>query len=318
MPRPPSPRSRPPTFGRTKRERDAGLDHPQLSDRRNIVVIVDEAHRSHYDHLDGYARHLDALPRATLIAFTGTPLSFADRDTQEVFGDSSTSTTCPARSTTAPRCRSASSPGSPRISWRTGRPAARRCDRSIEGPGKALIVCGTARSARACTRRSSRSARSAALRRAASRKVKVVYSGDATDTGLIRQHVRTDWTVRVFPPKLRSSIKRLLVRHGYPPDQQPAAIKLVIEQMEQLAPPLRRPQRIGPAVDGPESGRRQRPPAPGGESYARVKWRVRLLWSAKPASTAGTASGLPGGSRSVPGPVGAAAGNGRASSRRRP
>jgi len=36
--------------------------------------------------------------------------------------------------------------------------------------------------------------------------------------------------------KLRSSIKRLLVRHGYPPDQQPAAIKLVIEQMEQLAP----------------------------------------------------------------------------------
>ena len=50
-------------FGRSKDERDAGLDHPLLSDRRNIIVIVDEAHRSHYDDLDGYARHLkDALP----------------------------------------------------------------------------------------------------------------------------------------------------------------------------------------------------------------------------------------------------------------
>ena len=39
-------------------------------------MIVDEAHRSHYDDLDGYARHLrDALPHATFIAFTGTPIS---------------------------------------------------------------------------------------------------------------------------------------------------------------------------------------------------------------------------------------------------
>ena len=51
-------------------------------------MIVDEAHRSHYDDLDGYARHLrDALPHATLIAFTGTPISFDDRNTQEVFGE---------------------------------------------------------------------------------------------------------------------------------------------------------------------------------------------------------------------------------------
>lgn len=75
-------------FGRSTSERDAGTEHPLLSDRRNIVVIVDEAHRSHYDDLDGYARHLkDALPHATLIAFTGTPVSFADRDTRAVFGD---------------------------------------------------------------------------------------------------------------------------------------------------------------------------------------------------------------------------------------
>ncbi|WP_010148696.1 type I restriction endonuclease subunit R [Serinicoccus profundi] len=75
-------------FGRSLAERQSGIDHPLLSDRRNIIVIVDEAHRSHYDDLDGYARHLkDALPNATLIAFTGTPISFADRNTRAVFGD---------------------------------------------------------------------------------------------------------------------------------------------------------------------------------------------------------------------------------------
>ena len=75
-------------FGLTQRERESGSDHPLLSDRRNIIVIVDEAHRSHYDDLDGYARHLkDALPSAALIAFTGTPISFDDRNTREVFGD---------------------------------------------------------------------------------------------------------------------------------------------------------------------------------------------------------------------------------------
>jgi len=74
-------------FGLTEPERQAGLDHPLLSDRRNIIVIVDEAHRSHYDDLDGFARHIrDALPTAAFIAFTGTPISFADRDTEEVFG----------------------------------------------------------------------------------------------------------------------------------------------------------------------------------------------------------------------------------------
>ena len=71
-----------------RRRSDAGAEHPLLTDRRNIIVIVDEAHRSHYDDLDGYARHLrDALPNATLIAFTGTPISFAERNTREVFGD---------------------------------------------------------------------------------------------------------------------------------------------------------------------------------------------------------------------------------------
>lgn len=75
-------------FGLTDDERNRGADHPLLTDRHNVIVIVDEAHRSHYDDLDGYARHLkDALPHGTLIAFTGTPISEAERDTRKVFGD---------------------------------------------------------------------------------------------------------------------------------------------------------------------------------------------------------------------------------------
>ncbi|MFZ8431496.1 DEAD/DEAH box helicase family protein, partial [Staphylococcus aureus] len=74
--------------GLTESEKLSGTAHPLLTDRRNVIVVVDEAHRSHYDDLDGYARHLrDALPHATLIAFTGTPISFTERNTQAVFGD---------------------------------------------------------------------------------------------------------------------------------------------------------------------------------------------------------------------------------------
>ncbi len=75
-------------FGLTQSERDNGTPHPTLSTRQNIIVIVDEAHRSHYDSLNGFARHLkDALPNATMIAFTGTPISQVDKNTRAVFGD---------------------------------------------------------------------------------------------------------------------------------------------------------------------------------------------------------------------------------------
>ena len=61
---------------------------PVLSDRRNIVVIADEAHRSQYDFIDGFARHMrDALPHASFIGFTGTPLELTDKNTRAVFGD---------------------------------------------------------------------------------------------------------------------------------------------------------------------------------------------------------------------------------------
>ena len=67
---------------------EKGDKYPLLSDRRNIIVIADEAHRSQYDFIDGYARHLrDALPNASFIGFTGTPIESTDRNTRAVFGD---------------------------------------------------------------------------------------------------------------------------------------------------------------------------------------------------------------------------------------
>ncbi|MCY1137647.1 type I restriction endonuclease subunit R [Actinoplanes sp. Pm04-4] len=75
-------------FGLTKEDRDAGRSFPLLSERHNIVVMVDEAHRSNYDVIDGFARNVrDALPEASFIGFTGTPIDEKDRSTAEIFGE---------------------------------------------------------------------------------------------------------------------------------------------------------------------------------------------------------------------------------------
>lgn len=75
-------------FGLSKEEKDAGSNFPTLSQRSNIVVMVDEAHRSNYDFIDGFARHLrDGLPNATYIGFTGTPIEAKDKSTRQVFGE---------------------------------------------------------------------------------------------------------------------------------------------------------------------------------------------------------------------------------------
>jgi len=67
---------------------EKGDRHPVLSERHNIVVIADEAHRSQYDFIDGFARHMrDALPNASFIGFTGTPIELNDKNTRAVFGD---------------------------------------------------------------------------------------------------------------------------------------------------------------------------------------------------------------------------------------
>ncbi|WP_444943153.1 type I restriction endonuclease subunit R [Microbulbifer sp. ZKSA006] len=73
--------------------------HPELSRRHNIVVVSDEAHRSQYGdkakfnakkgtYTFGYSKHMrDALPAASFIGFTGTPVDSADKDTRAVFGE---------------------------------------------------------------------------------------------------------------------------------------------------------------------------------------------------------------------------------------
>src|SRR6266478_2854800 len=67
---------------------EKGDRHPVLSERHNIVVIADEAHRSQYDFIDGFARHMrDALPNASFVGFTGTPIRENDANTRSVFGD---------------------------------------------------------------------------------------------------------------------------------------------------------------------------------------------------------------------------------------
>ncbi|RYG29185.1 MAG: type I restriction endonuclease subunit R, partial [Burkholderiales bacterium] len=81
---------------------DDEKEYPQLTDRRNVIVIADEAHRTQYGFgskvsvnkdgaklaSGGYAQHLrNALPFATFIGFTGTPVETKDRNTRAVFGD---------------------------------------------------------------------------------------------------------------------------------------------------------------------------------------------------------------------------------------
>ncbi len=76
-----------------------GEDYPLLTDRRNVIVIADEAHRSQYgfkakvdsktgEIAYGFAKYLrDALPNASFIGFTGTPIEQEDVNTPAVFGE---------------------------------------------------------------------------------------------------------------------------------------------------------------------------------------------------------------------------------------
>lgn len=64
------------------------IEHPILSERSNIIMIADEAHRTQYGFDEGFARNLaEALPNARRLGFTGTPISFSGADTYEIFGD---------------------------------------------------------------------------------------------------------------------------------------------------------------------------------------------------------------------------------------
>jgi len=88
MPSAPSPEPSPSGRGRSEAEGEGAGQMPCLSDRRNIVVIADEAHRSQYDFIDGFASHMrEALPYASFIGFTGTPIELTDKNTRAVFGE---------------------------------------------------------------------------------------------------------------------------------------------------------------------------------------------------------------------------------------
>ncbi len=76
----------------------SGDTNPVLTERRNVVVVADEAHRSQYGFGDtlsesgklrsGLAKHMrDAVPGATFLGFTGTPIESTDKSTRAVFGD---------------------------------------------------------------------------------------------------------------------------------------------------------------------------------------------------------------------------------------
>ncbi|SDX30644.1 type I restriction endonuclease subunit R [Aequorivita viscosa] len=72
----------------TTDEKLGELEHPILSERENVIVMADEAHRTQYGLLDGFASNLrKALPNASFIGFTGTPIDSKDADTVEVFGN---------------------------------------------------------------------------------------------------------------------------------------------------------------------------------------------------------------------------------------
>src|SRR5205823_4730671 len=64
---------------------EQGAPHPVLSERDDVIVITDEAHRTQYDTLALNMRN--ALPNAGFLGFTGTPLIAGEERTKEVFGD---------------------------------------------------------------------------------------------------------------------------------------------------------------------------------------------------------------------------------------
>jgi type I restriction enzyme R subunit len=75
-------------FGLTKEDKEANRSFPKLSDRSNLIVVADEAHRTQYGMIEGFARNLRAaLPNASFMGFTGTPIETEDHDTRGVFGD---------------------------------------------------------------------------------------------------------------------------------------------------------------------------------------------------------------------------------------
>jgi len=109
-----------------------GARYPAVTERRNVIVMADEAHRSQYGFAGrlsqdtgamayGFARHLrDELPNASFIGFTGTPVETADHNTRAVFGNYIDVYDVPLK--TGLRCRSTTRPASSKLTWSPPRP----------------------------------------------------------------------------------------------------------------------------------------------------------------------------------------------------
>ncbi|MBI5910672.1 MAG: DUF3387 domain-containing protein [Betaproteobacteria bacterium] len=191
--------------------------HPTLSDRRNIVVIADEAHRSQYDFIDGFARHLrDALPSTSFIGFTGTPIELTDKNTRAVFGD---------YISVYDIQRAVEDKATVPIYYES-RLAKQMREANARGEALGLSEDEIAFYDALETNDSA---------------VKVL--GDETlrtiarePVATVRANVSIDWTAREnVRAQLRVLVKRILRKHGYPPDKQEKATATVLEQAEVLS-----------------------------------------------------------------------------------
>jgi type I site-specific restriction-modification system R (restriction) subunit len=249
---------------------------PLLSDRSNIVVIADEAHRTQYGfeaklktlkqraavsvpatvlttgtgqpaphkaefaptvdrYQVGYAQHLrDALPHATFVAFTGTPVSGEDRDTRAVFGDY----------ISVYDMQQAKEDGAT-VAMLTD-VVQRYQNRSIEAAQVMEELVEMARKFREAAARGEQLGLSEDEVRfydaLANDESAVLELTDETLKKIahelaenLRKNLTVDWSAREsVQARLRLMVKRILRKYKYPPDQQDAAVELVLQQAKAL------------------------------------------------------------------------------------
>ena len=174
------------------------------------MVIADEAHRSQYDFIDGFARHMrDALPNASFIGFTGTPIELQDANTRAVFGDYISiydiQRAVEDRATVPIYYES-----------RLAKLALDERERPRIDPGFEEATEGEE------------------VERKEKLKTKWAQLEAVVET--VRRNVTIDWTLREnVRANLRRLVRRILRKHGYPPDKQEKATRTVLEQAEVLS-----------------------------------------------------------------------------------
>ena len=235
---------------------EKGDRHPVLSERRNIVVIADEAHRSQYDFIDGFARHMrDALLNASFIAFTGTALELEDRNTRQVFGDYISiydiqqavedQATVPiyyesrlAKLDLYERERPRIDPEFEEV---TEGEEVERKEKLKSKWAQLEAIVGTEKRLRLVAQdivdhfeKRLEAMDGKAMVVCMSRRICVELYREIVQT--VRNNVTIDWALREnVRAQLRVLVKRVLRKHGYPPDKQEKATQTVLEQAEVLS-----------------------------------------------------------------------------------